>query len=273
MGSSARGQVFGRDARQTGKAGLMTKEQSRLLKGALGKTGGEFGNVLMQLLQGGEGQGGSFEDQFQQGVVEPSMQMYNEEILPALEQRYSDIGSGSSSALNQALVKSADDFTKLLAGQRVGYQGQQQQMRQSAQNSALQTILSLMGQKTFQPIVQGPTEGLIKPLIGAGGQLGAAGIMASSRLVKENIRDYDKSLDVVDKLNVKQYDYTIQVPGKQKDRVGLIAEDLPCEITSEVDGVLSVDLYGLVSVLVNCVKDLSANVSHMQNKLKVLEAR
>lgn len=266
MGSSAKGAIFGQDAQQVGTANLMTGEQSKMLKNALSSTKGDFSKVLMELLGGGQGQGGSFEDQFQKGVVDPTMQMYQQDILPSLEQRYADVGAGSSSALNQALIRSSDDLTNLLAGQRIGYQGQQQQLRQSAQNSALQSILSLMGQKSFQPIVQGPTEGLIKPLIGVGGQLGAASILASSQMVKENIRDYDKSLDILDGIKVKQYDYTIQVPGKQKDRVGLIAEDLPCEITAEVEGVLSVDLYGLVSILVNCVKDLS-------EKVKALEAK
>jgi len=162
----------------------MTREQEKLLKGALGKNGGQFSDVIAQLLGGGEGQGGSFEDQFQQGVVDPALQTYNQDILPALEQRYADAGAGSSSALNQALIKSSDDLTNLLSSQRIGYQGQQQQMRQSAQNSALQTILGLMGQKAFQPIVQGPTEGLIKPLIGAAGQVGAAAMMKPPMPVK-----------------------------------------------------------------------------------------
>lgn len=152
----------------------MTKEQEKLLKKTLGGVSGDFGNVLMQLLQGGEGQDGSFEDQFQKGVVDPAMKTYNQDILPGLEQRYSDAGAGSSSALNQALVRSSEDLSSLLSGQRIGYQAQQQGMRQNAQNSALQTIMSLMGQKAYQPIVQGPTEGLIKPMIGAAGRIGAA---------------------------------------------------------------------------------------------------
>lgn len=245
----------------------MTKEQSKLLKRTLGANQGDFINVIGELLNP-QGTSGAFEDQFQQGVVEPSMQMYQQELLPALEQRYADIGSGSSSALNQALTKSADDFTNLLASQRMGYQNQQQTMRMNAQNSALGAIMSLMGQKAFQPIVQGPTEGLIKPMMQTGGQLGAAAILASSQMVKENIRNYEKSLEVLDDIQVKQYDYTIKVPGKQKDRVGLIAEDLPCEITADVDGVLGVDLYGLVSLLVNCVKDLRANVAKLEAKLE-----
>ena len=176
MGSSARGQVFGQDARQTGQANLMTKEQRNILKNVLGESGGDLSNVLQELLNP-QGTSGTFDDQFQQGVVEPSMQMYNQDILPALEQRYADIGAGSSSALNQALIRSSEDLTNQLSGQRIAYQGQQQSTRQNAQNSALQTIMSLMGQKAFQPIVQGPTEGLIKPLIGAAGKVAAASIM------------------------------------------------------------------------------------------------
>jgi len=267
MGS---GGLFGEDAQQVGKANLMTGEQSKLLKQALSGVGGDFSGVLKQLLNPQESSG-AFEDQFQKGVVDPTMKMYQQDILPGLEQRYADIGAGSSSALNQALIGSSEDLTNLLAGQRINYQGQQQASRQNAQNSALQTIMGLMGQKQFQPIVQGPTEGLIKPLIGAAGQVGA-GLAMSSKYVKENIRDYDKSLEVLEKMDVKQYDYTVEVLGKQKDRIGLIAEDLPSEITAEVNGVLSVDIYGLVSILVNCVKDLSANVKEMKKQIQALEA-
>ena len=251
----------------------------------MGKMGPQFQNALMELFNPpAAGMGEGFEDQFQQGVVAPAMQMYQQDILPQLEQRYADVGGGSSSALNQALVKSSEDLTNILAGQRMGYQGQQQQyglqqqgMRQQAQQSALQQVMNMMGQRAYQPIVQGPTEGLIKPLIGGAAQGGSAAIMssvmASSRMVKENVRDYDKSLEVLDSMKVRQYDYTIQVPGEQKDRVGLIAEELPCEITAVQDGVLSVDLYGLVSILVNCVKDLNANIKQMQEQIKVLEGK
>lgn len=143
------------------------------MKKTLGQNQGQFIDVISELLNP-EGSSGAYEDQFQQGVVDPAMKTYNQDILPALEQRYSDAGAGSSSALNQALVRSSEDLSSLLSGQRISYQGQQQQMRQNAQNSALGAIMNLMGQKAFQPIVQGPTEGLIKPMIGAAGRIGAA---------------------------------------------------------------------------------------------------
>jgi hypothetical protein len=277
----------------------MTKEQQRFLRRGLDKTGHDFRNVLLELLDPEFDQGEqynldqNFEDQFQRGVVDPSMQAYRQEILPELEQRYADVGGGSSSALNQALVKSSQDLSNILAGQRIGYQGQQQQyglqkaqlgqqatslrqqgqqMRSAAQQVALQQIMNLVGQRAYQPIVQGPQEGLIKPLISTAGTLGAARIRASSRVVKNNIRDYDKSLEMLDRMKVKQYDYTMTVPGEQKDRVGLIAEDLPQEITAMQDGVLGVDVYGLVSILVNCVKDLNSNVKSLQDKVNQLEA-
>lgn len=282
-----------------GEAPLMTKEQKRFLRRGLDKTGHEFRNTLLDLLDPEFTQGlrykldENFEDQFQKGVVDPAMKTYRQDILPELEQRYSDIGAGSSSALNQALIRSSEDLSNLLAGQRIGYQGQQQQygiqkaqlgqqdtalkqqgqqLRAQAQLGALQQVMNLMGQRPYQPIVQGPTEGLIKPLISAAGQVGGAAIM-SSRQVKENIRDYEKSLEVLDKIKVKQYDYTIDVPGNKRNRVGLIAEDLPNEITSHENGILSVDIYGLVSILVNCVKDLSENLRQMQHQLRSLEAK
>ena len=91
-------------------------------------------------------------------------------------------------------------------------------------------------------------------------------VAASSREVKDNIRNYDKGLEVVRELDVKQYDYTIPVEGRQDNRVGLIAENVPSEIQAMIGSIKGVDVYGLVSLLVNAVKQLD-------HKVKVLEAR
>ncbi len=218
------------------------------------------------------GQGAGFEDQFQQGVVQPAMKTYEQDIMPAIQQRFTDANAGSSSALNQALLRSSEDLTGILGSQRIGYQQGQEQLRQGqqglrqqAQMGALGQIMQLMNARQFQPIVQGPQEGILKDLIAGGSQIGAAAMM-SSRKVKTNIRNYDKGLDVVRNMDVKQYDYTIEVSGNQNDRVGLIAEELPEELHAEIDGIKGVDLYGLVSTLVNCVKQLDA-------KVKILEAK
>jgi hypothetical protein len=90
--------------------------------------------------------------------------------------------------------------------------------------------------------------------------------MFSSREVKDNIREYDKGLETVRDLEVKQYDYTIPVEGRQTGRVGLIAEDVPSEIQAMIGNIKAVDVYGLVGLLINCVKELDT-------KVKMLEAK
>lgn len=199
------------------------------------------------------------EDLFQKGVVDPAMKQYENQVLPSIQQRFVDANAGSSSALNQALTQSATDLQGSLSGQRL-------QMQQGAQQNQLQVLAQLLGLTTarqYDPIVQGPSTGILPDLIKGGSAIGAAAI-ASSREVKENIKDYNKGLDFVRNFKVKQYDYTIETPGPKKDRVGLIAEELPSELLGEVNGIKAVDLYGLVSLLVNSVKELDAKVKKLE---------
>jgi hypothetical protein len=96
-------------------------------------------------------------------------------------------------------------------------------------------------------------------------------IAASSRDIKENIKDYDEGIGLIRDLNVKKYDYTVNTGGRQKDCIGLIAEEVP-EVIRTVVGddefgyIKAVDVYGLVALLVNAVKQLDI-------KVKELEAR
>lgn len=231
----------------------MTPEQQKFLNSILANVGPQAMEAFPGLLQGYS------EDTFQKGVVDPAKRAYSQDILPAIEQRFTDANAGSSSALNQALIQSSENLSDILAGQRINYQ----QMAGQQQLGALSQILGLLSQRSFDPIVQGPQAGLLKDLIAAGGTIGGAALM-SSREVKDNIREYNKGLNVVREMNVKQYDYTVPVEGPQNDRVGLIAEELPQELRSMVGNVLAVDLYGLVSTLVNCVKELDQEVQKLR---------
>ncbi len=247
------GDLSGSDAKQVGIANLMTPEQMQFLNSLISGLGSQSQDALSGLLRGYD------EDLFQKGVVDPSMRTYQQQILPAIEQRFVDANAGSSSALNQALSQSAGDLSNVLAGQRVGLQ----QSMASQQLGSLGQILSLIGQRSFDPIVQGPKAGLLKDIVGAGASIGSAALM-SSREVKENIVDYDKGLETVRNLKVKQYDYIVPVEGRQKERIGLIAEEVPKELSAELNGIKAVDLYGLVSLLINSVKQLDEKVKHLE---------
>jgi hypothetical protein len=198
-----------------------------------------------------------YNDVFQKAVVDPTMQVYNRQIVPGIQQRFVDANAGSSSALNQALGQSAADLSTSLGSQYLNFFNQQQ----SNTLNALNGITGIGGQRTFEPLVS-QSEGILGPLIGAGGKMAAAGIMSSEK-VKQNIRDYDKGLDLLCKFKVKHYDY-IEKVGGEKNKVGLIAESLPSELRTVVHGVEAVDVYGLVGVLINSVKELSEKVEMLE---------
>lgn len=204
---------------------------------------------------------------FQQGVVDPAMRQYENQILPSIQQRFVDANAGSSSALNQALSQSAGDLSSVLAGKRIDLQGSMA----NQQLGGLNQILGLLGQRSFDPIVQGPQAGMLKDLIAGGSQVGAAAAFAgSSRDIKENIENYSSGLEITRSLNVKQYDYKIPVVGKQVGRIGLIAEEVPEDLTADIDGVKSVDLYGLISILINSIKELDSKTNALEEKCQSL---
>lgn len=252
MGSTLMG-----GAKQTGSAQLMTGEQSDFLSQAMGGLGPQANQAYSQFLQPYDQD--QFQGLFQQSFIDPAMQQYEQQIVPMLQQRFVDANAGSSSALNQALGQSASDLSTML-GSQMGqfYQGQQQNQLQ-----ALQGLTGMVGQKQFDPIIH-QREGILGSLIGAGGAMGAAAI--SSKHVKENIKDFDSSLDDITKLNVKQYDYKEDSQWQGKNKIGFIAEEVPEEVQVDIDGTLGVDLYGLLALSINAIKELS-------KKVELLEAR
>ena len=184
------------------------------------------------------------------------MQTYEQQVLPAIQQRFIDVGAGSSSALNQALGQSAADLSTML-GTQMGqfYQGQQQNRLQ-----ALGGLSGLLGQRSFDPIIQ-QRQGLLGPLIGAGGMAGAA--MLSSREVKENIQNFSKGLQVLRSLVPRMFDY--KRPYWKKDQVGFIAEEVPNEVNEEVDGLPGIQIMGMIAILVNSVKELAEKVEALES--------
>lgn len=202
------------------------------------------------------------EELFQSSVVDPAMKTYEQQMLPQLQQRFVDANASSSSALNQALAQSAGDMSSLLAGQRLDLQ----QAAAQRQQGALGGLVGLAGGKTMEPIVQGPKPSLLGNVL-QGAATAGMGWLFSSKEVKENIKDYDKGLETLRGFRVKQYDYKPEVEVvNHKGRVGLIAEELPEEITGYVDNIKAVDLYGLVSILINSIKQLDAKISDLEKK-------
>lgn len=201
-----------------------------------------------------------YQDVFNQAVVDPAMMQYEQQVLPAIQQRFVDANAGSSSALNQALAQSAGDLTTQLGSQYLNFFNQQQ----ANQLSALSGLGGLAGQQTFQPLVS-QSGGILGPLIQAGGSVGAAAMMSSEK-VKENVKDFKElGLSALKNFLVKKYDYVEEVGG-QKDKIGFIAEELPKELTATKDGILHVDLYALMAVMVNAIQELNDKVVQLEGK-------
>lgn len=212
-------------------------------------------NTLQTIMQGQSPE--AMQSLFQQSYVDPAMQVFEQQMIPGIQQRFVDAGAGSSSALNQALAQSAKDLSTNLGAQYGQFQQGQQQLGLQAAGQ-LQPYAT--GQQ-FQPIYQ-QQQGLAGPLIQGAATVGGAAMMSSEK-VKENVRDYNKSLEVLNDLTVKQYDY-IESVGGEKDKVGLMAETLPEELTKSIDGILHVDVYGLVGLMINTIQDLSTKITKLE---------
>jgi len=197
------------------------------------------------------------------------MMQFEQKVLPSIQQRYVDANAGSSSALNQALSQGATDLTTGIAQQY----GQFHQQQQANSLNALQGLGGLSTQQTFQPMIN-QSQGLAGSAIEAGGNIAAGAAqnpkimaaitaMLSSEKVKENVKPFNKiGLKELKDFKVKQYDYIEEVGG-QKDKIGLIAEELPQELTVEKDGILHVDLYALMSVMINAIQGIDMKLDEL----------
>ncbi len=236
---------------------MLTPEQQALFSSFLTGLGPDamatFGNLLQPMGQE------QMDEVFQKAYVDPAMQTFEQQMIPAIQQRFTDANAGSSSALNQALAQSAGDLSTALGSQY----GQFFQNQQQQQLQAINQFLPLLTGQTFSPLIQ-QQSGILGPLIGAAGQIGA-GVAMSSKEVKENIREYEKGLEEFMELDVKQYDY-IEDVGGQKDKVGLIAEDIPEELTAKKDGILHVDLYGVMGLMINAMQEMYEKIVQLEGK-------
>jgi hypothetical protein len=217
-----------------------------------------------------------------QRFTQPSLALQHGPASSALKQAKSqasiDLQRGLSSDFARIQNDLANNLTNQSYGNKLSNLNAQMQSNAQLMGQAPGPVISGLSSQSPYRDSKGDTSGMggtiIGGLLSAGGQFAGstagsaaiASLFGSSREIKENIREYDKGLDVVRDLEVKQYDYKMSVPGNQKDRVGLIAEDVPEEIQGMIGDVKAIDVYGLVALLVNAVKQLD-------EKVKVLEAR
>ena len=131
---------------KSGTESMLLPEQQQFFKGALGGGLGEqAGQMFQQYLQPQSQD--DLQSAFQKGVVDPQLKTYQQDILPAIQERFVGQNASSSSAMNQALARSAEDFTTSLGGQYLPFmQGQQQNQLTAAGQAG-----GLAQQQTFQP--------------------------------------------------------------------------------------------------------------------------
>lgn len=240
-----------------GNVSMLTPEQQQVFSSVLSGLGPQFQETLGGMIGGRSPE--EMQSTFQQAYVEPATQAFEQQIVPGIQQRFVDVDAGSSSALNQALASSASNLATGLGTQF----GQMQENDLQRQLQSLGLFQGMAGQQTFQPQFQ-QQEGIAGPLMQAIAMM-ASGAMMSSIAVKENVKAYEKGLDVVKGIKVRQYDY-IEAVGGEKDKVGLIAEELPEELTAKKDEILHVDLYGLMGLLLNAIKELNEKVRTLEAK-------
>jgi hypothetical protein len=230
---------------------------------------------------------------FEQFVGQPARTAFQEQTAPGIAERFAGIGGARSSASQLALGGAGQQLEQNLAAQKSNALMTAEQQKEQIRNQAIQQALQLSGapgqqglsaidrytallnqgfNKQFDIGVDQGSAGLAPALIQGGSMLAAAKMMgptavaASSRKVKENIEDFDKGLELVENMDVKKYDYKEEFIKDGKNKIGLIAEELPEEFQQERDGILHVDLYGLLSVAINAIKELSEKVKNLEAK-------
>jgi hypothetical protein len=162
------GDVFMGSNRQKGQAQLLTPEQRQFLSGMLVPEQQQAAQQATMGLLAPQGMEEAREA-YQQSVVSPALQSLRRDIIPQIQESFSGANAGSSSALNLALARSAEDITQQLANQFGQYYAGEQQRQMQGQLGGLSYLGGLAGQRTFEPIIQ-QKQGLLGPLIGAGGQ-------------------------------------------------------------------------------------------------------
>ena len=87
---------------------------------------------------------------FQESIVAPTLETYQQQVIPYIQQYYSDLGLGSSGALNQALAQSATSLGTQLGAQQMDFYKTQQ----AGALGALGQLSGLSTTPTQAPLIQ-----------------------------------------------------------------------------------------------------------------------
>lgn len=241
---------------QEGSVELLSPEQRNFLSSVLGGQSQQAGQAYGDFLQQYNPE--QFQSLYQKSFIEPAQQALQRQIIPGIKENFMGLDESASSALNRALAQSATDVSTSL-GQ--GMLGQYNQMGANRLN-ALSGLGGMAGAKGFEPLIN-QQQGLLGPILQGLGT--AAGMYASSMAYKENIRPLTVGLKALKNMQAYQYDYKAEMGG-QKHQTGLIAEECPKEVVDNVEGLTVVNVYAMVAVLVNCIKELEAKIEALKKE-------
>jgi hypothetical protein len=124
---------------------------------------------VMQSLMGGEGQFGDLygvfdpqksADIFQQGVANPAMRNFQQQVIPGIQQAFAD--QGASSGLNNSLATAGRDLSENLNSQLAMFINQQNQ--QQNQNR-MQGLNLGLGTQQFGQYIQGGNGGFVPGIL------------------------------------------------------------------------------------------------------------
>jgi len=151
-----------------GNVSMLTPEQQKQMSNIVSQLGPDVQGVFQNML--GPQSAEEYQDVFQQTYVDPAMQALQQQILPAVQQRFTDANAGSSSALNQALAQSATDVSTAIGSQY----GQFLQGQQGMQQNAINSYLNMLGQQTFSPLIHQQQGAIPTFLTGLGQGIGSS---------------------------------------------------------------------------------------------------
>ena len=93
--------------------------------------------------------------------------------------------------------------------------------------------------------------------------------MLSDKNMKENIKELPKSLDKID--NINAYKYNLKDSNRMD--IGLIAQEVEKEypelVSTNLDGIKSVNYMQFSVVLLNCIKELKNEVNNLKEKINL----
>lgn len=144
--------------KQAGLTNPLQDELMQLIKQGLTEGTGPFADMF---------QGKFDEEAFNQGVKQPAIKDFQENILPMLNEKFIANNQVGGSGMQRAQVKGATDLQSKLA--ELMYQAQQGEKIRGDQNR-LQGVNSILGKQTHENIYKPGTEGALQGFIKGVGQ-------------------------------------------------------------------------------------------------------